>query len=661
MLYYAAMAMAVIGIALLVEAIRSKDYMPFAQKTGLLIAAAMIAVASNAGFLLPLYEYSQESTRGKSSLSQKSDQNGLAKDYVFAFSYEQGETFSLFYPNFYGGTMTKSFYSDPASETFKAFKTPTLQNNIVNAAKQAGAKDNAAINQYFSQFINQFTRQYRGSQTMCGGPIYYGLLALLLATIGLFIMRDALKWGFVGAFILFILLAWGKNFAFFNDMMYNYFPMYSKFRDTKMTLLVGQPLIIIFAGLSIRTLLTLDLKTLKGSLAEKLLPKIKQTLSPKGIVMLSGLSVLSLTALLYLYGFMGSPTGANDASMAGIPSLLEAIYADRAGLIQRDSLRALAILAILTAIMVWGIQKKGNMKFAVVGIALVACIDLLTVNADYISDDKFDETSFAERAKQFPPNASDQKIRRDQSHYKVVDYSRGKPSQSAYASFFHKSLGGYSAAKPKLYEELWYGYEMDVPSIALQKHVNIFNMLNVKYIIIDNQGRIYDNPTALGNVWFVDSMRVVADADAELQGIAGLQPQLTMLVEKSVAEGVQQIDNQRTPTDNIYLKRYHPDTMTYQANVTNERYAVFSEMYYPPEKGWNLYINGEKSDMTFFKANYLLRGMVIPKGNNELKFVFEPATIKTGQIIDLIASIFIYLCLFAALGYAYKNRSEQMN
>ena len=183
-------------------------------------------------------------------------------------------------------------------------------------------------------------------------------------------------------------------------------------------------------------------------------------------------------------------------------------------------------------------------------------------------------------------------------------------------------------------------------------------MLNVKYIIIDNQGRIYDNPTALGNVWFVDSLRVVANADEELQGIAGLQPQLTMLVEKSVADGIQTIENKRNPTDNIYLKRYHPDTMTYQANVTNERYAVFSEMYYPPEKGWNLYINGERSDMRYFKANYLLRGMIIPKGVNEIKFVFEPSTIKTGRTIDLISSILIYLCLFAAIGFAYKKHVD---
>lgn len=658
MLYYAAMALTIIGIAFMVEAIKKKEYVPFLQRTGLLAIAAMMAIASNTGFLLPLYEYSQESTRGESSLSQKKDQKGLAKDYVFAFSYEKGETFSLFYPNFYGATMTKSFLNDPESATSKAFRSPALQNNIVNAAKQAGAKDNAAINQYMQQFAGQFTRQYRGSQSMCGGPIYYGLLVLLLVAIGFFCIRDPLKWGFVGAFLLFVVLAWGSNFAFFNDMMYDHFPMYSKFRDTKMTLLVGQPLIILFAGLSLRTLLHLDPSTLRGSFAEKLLPKIKQTANAKGIVILSGGAVILMTALVYLYGFMGNPAGANDAAMAGIPSLLSAIQEDRASLIQSDSLRALAILAILTAIFAWGMQKKSNLKIAALGVAAVACIDLLMVNADYVSESNFDETSFYERAKQFPPNASDQKILNDRSYYKVVDYSRGKPSQSAYASFFHKSMGGYSAAKPKLYEELWYGYEMDIPNIALKQHINIFNMLNVKYIIIDNQGRIYDNPTALGNVWFVDSLRVVANADEELQGIAGLQPQLTMLVEKSVADGIQTIENKRNPTDNIYLKRYHPDTMTYQANVTNERYAVFSEMYYPPEKGWNLYINGERSDMSYFKANYLLRGMIIPKGVNEIKFVFEPSTIKTGRTIDLISSILIYLCLFAAIGFAYKKHVD---
>ena len=642
--YYTFLGLLFFGLFLLYDAVKNEKLAHYGKFVAAMLLATILGVGANTGFLWPVYEYGQESTRGTTELKGKAHSTGLDKDYVFAFSYEKGETMSLMFPNFYGGTQTKSFYNrEGSTQTARV-----LQNQEI--AKQLGAVAGERAGRYLTQ--------YRGSQSMCGGPIYYGVVVCFLLFLSLLLVRGPLKWAFVGSFVLYLILAWGRNFAFFNDFMYDYFPLYSKFRDTKMTLLVGQPFIILMIGMGIKELMNFDPEKYNDALSAKLLPKLKQDISKQGYVVLAGVITLGICVLTLLYGFMGTPSAISDADLATIPSLLSALQADRAELITADAIRAIGFVLAAFAVLYFYAKDVLNIQVAAIALALIACVDLGSVNSDYLNEDSYSEKNYVEEAANFPSSKADRDILASEKsiHYRVADFSRGYPSQSFAASFFHKSVGGYSAAKPQLYQELWTGYRLDDLNEA-KKSLNIFNMLNVKWFIL---GPEQAAPTGgLGNAWFVTNIKMVADADEELQGLAGLPTQTTAVVQKKHEEYLKGLENKWTGSDKIYLESYHPDTMVYKSECTNERFAVFSEMYYPPSKGWQVYINDVEVDEAFIKTNFALRGMRIPAGKNTIKMVFSPDSISVGNTIGGISSALILLGVALAGFLFFKKNKEE--
>ena len=646
MTYYTFLGMLFFGGFFLYDAIKKNKLKHFGQFVAAMLVATLLGVGSNAGFLWPVYEYGQESTRGATELTKKGHSTGLDKDYVFAFSYEKGETFSLMFPNFYGGTQAKSFYNQEGStETALALRNP-------NVAKQLGALAGDRAGRYLTQ--------YRGSQSMCGGPIYYGVVAFFLMFLAILVLRGPVKWAFLSSFLLFVLLAWGRNFAFFNDLMYDYFPMYSKFRDTKMTLLVAQPFLILFMGLGIKEWMQLEAEKYQGGIIEKMLTTFKQVPDKKGFVVLSGALTAGLCILTLLYGFVGTPSAITDADLAQIPALVSALEADRAALIIADATRALGFVIATFAVLYLCAKNTISLSIAAVALFLLASADLLTINSDYLNENNYTDNNYVKKSASYPSSKADRDIlARDQGYYRVADYSRGAPSQSAAASFFHKSVGGYSAAKPQLYQELWTGFNLDNFNEA-KKSLNIFNMLNIKYVIL-GQDQFFDNPTALGHAWFVDEIKMVKDADEELQGLAGLATQTTAVVQNKYADYLKGLKNTGNTADRIYLKSYHPDTLTYISEAANERFAQFSEMYYPPSKGWKVYINGQEAETAFIKTNFSIRGMRIPAGKNEVKMVFSPDSLRLGNRIGGIASALIYLLLGWSLYSYYKTNKAEKN
>ena len=466
-----------------------------------------------------------------------------------------------------------------------------------------------------------------------------------------------MKWGIISGMLFLLFLAWGQNFAVFNDFMYNYFPLYNKFRDTKMTLLVGQPIVVLAIGLGIKELINFDPKNYENTWGAKLLPMIKQSLSREGYVLLAGFIALDLCLLALLYSVMGTPSSPNDEALLKIsPRLVAALQADRAAMIQADVFRAMGfILAALVAMYLFA-KGKISSQVGMIAVALIACIDLGSENSKYLYDEMYIDTSYKDRAAAVVPTKADNEILADKGYYRVADYSEGAPSQSARASAFHKSMGGYSAAKPLLYQELWHGYGMDDRNKAFKQGMNIFNMLNVKYFIMSPQQKA-SNPTALGHVWFVTEVKEVENANEELESIATIAPQTTAVIQKKNAGPLKGMANTPTPTDRIYLKSYHPDTMTYVSETTHERFAVFSDMWYPPEKGWSVYINDKKAD-GFVKVNFLLRGMRIPKGKNVIKMVYEPTSQIVGTKVGGICSILIIL-LVAFFTYKFYTNVEK--
>lgn len=663
MTYYTYFALTIIGLFFLIDSIKKQTLPKFGKFAISMILATSLGVMSNTGALWPTYEYGQASTRGKSELTEKkapvrqgntlgkpNASSGLPYEYVFGLSMEKAEVMSLVFPNFHGGTQGKSFYADRESETFAAFNNPTIQREIVAAAKKNGIADGS---QFMNQLINQYTRQYRGSQTMSGGPIYYGVVVCFLLLLALLLLQGTIKWAFVSTFAFLVVLAWGKHFAVFNDLMYYYFPLYSKFRDTKMTLLVAQPIVILAIGLGLMELVNFNAEKYKNTLSAKLLPKIKQTVSREGYVLLAGLIFLGFCILTYLYINMGVLSSPKDDGLARISSkLVAALEIDRANLAKSDVLKAMSF--VVAAIMALYLYAKGTLNITITAVVLtvLAMLDLNMVNKDYLNEGSYTKIGYLEQTKQQVAQKSDRDVLKDKSiNYKVVDYSRGAPSQTAATSGLHKSLGGYSAAKPLLYQEFWNYYQLDNGNVALKQHSNLMNMMNVKYILVSPE-RFMDNPTALGNAWFVQNIQQVKSADEELAALDALNPVLNAVVQEKYADYVNGLNVEYQAGDKIYLETYHPDTMTYQSETSKDRFAVFSEMYYPT--GWNVYIDGEKVD-EFIKTNYILRGLKVPAGKHKIQMIYEPQSILLGSKLGTFASILIFILIASSIYYFNKK------
>lgn len=658
MTYYTYFALTIIGLFFLIESIQKQTLPKFGKFATSMILATLLAVMSNVGALWPTYEYGQASTRGKSELIKKADQSpnatknassGLGYEYVFGLSMEKAEVMTLAFPNFYGGTQAKSFYSNMESETYAAFNDPSIQREIIAAAKKNGIADGS---QFLNQLINQYTRHYRGSQTMSGGPMYYGVVVCFLLFLALLLLRGTIKWAFVSTFAFLTILAWGKHFAIFNDLMYYYFPLYSKFRDTKMTLLVAQPIAILAIGLGLMELVNFNAEKYKNTLSAKLLPSIKQTVSRQGYVLLAGVIFLGFCALTYLYISMGTLSSPKDDELAMIsPRLIAALEADRAALAKADILKGMGfVLATMVAL---SLYAKQIIKIEIVAVilALLAMLDLNIVNKDYLNKDSYTKVGYLEKTNQQVVQKSDRDVLKDKSIYKVVDYSRGAPSQTAATSGLHKSLGGYSAAKPLLYQEFWNYYQLDNGNVALKQHSNLMNMMNVKYILVSPE-RFMDNPTALGNAWFIQNIKQVKNANEELAALDALDPVLNAIVQEKYADYVSGLNTAYQAGDKIYLESYHPDTMTYQSETSKDRFAVFSEMYYPT--GWNVYIDGEQVD-GFIKTNYILRGLKVPTGKHKIQMIYEPQSILLGSKLGVFATILILLLIGSSIYYSTKK------
>ncbi len=669
--YYTFFALGLIGLFYFIDALQQKKLLPFAKSSGAIIVATLLGLATNLGGFWSTYEYSQMSTRGKSELtkvnpssaapkeSSKDASTGLPWDYVFGMSFEKMETATLMFPNFYGGTQAKSFYGDEGSKTKAAFSNPAIQQEIVNSAKKAGAKSDKDIQQFMGDIVGRYTRQYRGSQTICGGPMYFGVVVCFLLIFSLLLLRGPTKWAFSSILLFFAILSWGKHFEIFNDLMYYYFPFYSKFRDVKMVLLVAQPIVILIIGLGMLEFINFKSEEYKDTLSAKLLPKIKQTVSKSGYVILATAIGLGISLFLYLYIKLFGLSSPNDEILFQTsPKLLAAVLEDRANLAQTDIFKAVGFILATGAILFAYAKQKLPLSIATLLLIVLGCLDLNLVNKEYLNEDSYEKFSPSRKA-QMVPTKADQDILKDKSIYRVVDYSTGRgPSQNAATSAFHKSMGGYFAAKPLLYQEVWNHYRMDYRDVALQKHSNLMNMFNVKYILLSPE-RIMDNPTALGNAWFVNKVNIVKNADEELQALDALNPTLEAVVQDEYSDYVKGLNDTYSPGDKIYLESYHPDTMTYQAEIGKDRFAVFSEMYTP--KGWNVYIDGEGIDQKPIKTNYLLRGLKIPAGKHEIKMIYSPTSISVGKTISGGVSIGLWLIIIGLIVFYFINNNKKDN
>lgn len=602
--YYFFLTMLVFGVVFLVDAILKGTIQRFATAAGITVVAILLAAGTNAGRLMTTKEYADETIRGKSELADKQSSSGsnaqqgggLSKEYAFAdWSYGVAETYNLLIPNFMGGSSSLGFASDPNSATIAALRKMKSMEEAQQLAQQA--------------------THYWGAQRFTSSPFYLGAAFVFLFFLGAFLVKHPLKWYCVAALPLTFMIAWGDHFKLFNYFLFDHFPMYNKFRDVKMVLGVAEMLVVLLGMLG-----------LQAFFDKKTDPKQRQL-----ALYLSGGITVGLVLLGLVVGnalnFM-KPGENYPAEVAA------AVAQDRAGLLQADALRSLLFVALGFGLL-WAVSKfRLPALVGVLAVGLVAVMDVWGVGLRNLSSDDF--VSQQQKNDITRPGKADEEILKDTDpHFRVADFRRGSPFQNALTGYHHKSVGGYHAAKLMRYQELIENQAMNDPA----KSQLLYGMLNTKYFINQNDQAL-TNPSACGNAWFVKEYQVVPDGDAEIAALTDLRPKEKAVVQQSFAAGLNGFTPNFDSTATIKLTRYHPDTLTYSYSATSDQLAVFSEIYYPPSKGWAMYLDGKKTD-DFIKANFLLRAAKLPAGQHELKMVFAPASYKTGELISLVFSLIV--------------------
>lgn len=627
--YYLLMIILVYGIFELVETIRQGRWTHFLKATGILVLGALLAVGTHATSLLISSDHTQYTTRGKSELTidQHNQTSGLDRDYITQWSYGIGETWTLLVPDFMGGaSYARQGENSNMYELLVKYRVPK------NDAK-------AIVGQ---------TPLYWGTQPFTSGPVYVGALIFFLFVMGLIVVKGKYKWWLLTIAVLSVLLAWGKNFMWFTDLFLDYFPGYNKFRAVTMILVVAE---FAFPLLGVMALA----KVFEKDRDKKLLMKgLKYS-----VAILGGL-LLILIAMPGVFFDFSSAGDTNYLNSMGFPKelhreVLDALHADRVRTLRLDAFRSLVYI-LLGAALIW-IHLKGWIKNAAIiiaGIGILVLIDMWAVNKRYLNNDNFVRSSEVD----FPFQATDadREILKDRSPgYRVLNLTVS-PFNDASTSYFHRSIGGYHGAKLKRYQELIdFQIQPEIQRLiaTLQKQTDprtigrdlkglpVLNMLNTKYIIVMTQSGPTPvmNPYAYGSAWFVNDYELVEDADEEIIRVGEIDPAKLLIVDKRFSDILEGKTFEADTTAMIELSEAEPNHLTYLTDARKDLLAVFSEVYYP--NGWQAYIDGEPAE--HFRANWILRAMVVPAGKHSIEFRFEPAIYSTGETISLASSILLLL------------------
>ncbi len=615
--YYFFLSLLVFGLVYLVEAVKKGTLKNFLIAAGVTAAAVMLAVGTNAGRLMTTKEYADETIRGQSELHHKdassgstaSEGDGLSKEYAFAdWSYGVLETYNLLIPNFVGGSSSKGFASEPNSATLSSLRA--LNNN-----EQA-------------QQLAQQATHYWGAQRFTSGPLYMGAAFIFLFFLGAFLVRHPLKWYIIVFVPLTVLMAWGDHFKAFNYFLFDYLPMYNKFRDVKMTLGVGTMLVVLLGMLGLQAFFNKN----TGERA-----RLRALYSAGGVAV-----GLILLGYLLSFGFDFLKDGENYPA-----AVAAAVAEDRAGLLRADAFRSFIYVALSFGLLWFWAKKRFSAWWAALALGLIAVIDIWGIGLRNLDSSDYVEKS-AKQQITAPSKADEQILQDSDPHFRVADFRRGLPFSNALTGYYHQSMGGYHAAKLMRYQEM-------IERYLSQPNDNrfIYGMFNAKYFIMQND-QVINNPEALGNAWFVREYEIVPDGDAEIAALAELMPGEKLVVQQRQAGELQGFHLQYDSMATIRLTHYHPDTLIYSYSAASDQLAVFSEMYYPPSKGWSMYLDGQKAP-DFFKADFTLRAAKLPAGQHELKMIFAPKSYYTGERISLILSLLVLASAAWGIYWFAKN------
>ena len=632
MSYYFLFVMLFMAIAYGVQAFREKAMVSYWKRTGVLVVAGLLGVCINLSNLYHTYEYSKESMRGKSELVKENSANqtssGLERDYITQWSYGIGETFSLLVPNVKGGA------SVPLAANEKAME-----------------KANPMYGSIYSQL-----GQYWGEQPGTSGPVYVGAFVMFLFILALFIVKTPMKWALLAATILSILLSWGKNFMGFTDFFIDYVPMYNKFRAVSSILVIAEFTIPLLAMLGLKEVVSR--------------PQLLQERKKEFLISFALTGGLALLFAVMPTVFFSSYVSTMEMNaLRSIPTdqlvpLLANLEEVRKTLFTSDAWRSFFVI-LIGAALVWayGIGKLKQVTM-VVALAVLCLVDMWDVNKRFLYDGQFVEKQV--QTQSFRQSETDKLILEDEAlDYRVLNLASNTFNENNTA-YWHKSVGGYHAAKLRRYQEMIEehisgemnnlfkavadaGGEMDQLDPA---EFPVLNMLNTRYFIFPLQGGqtvpLY-NPFALGNAWFVDEVHYVSNANEEIEAIHGLDPLQKAVVDKKFEASVRPMSSDSTAT--IELVEYQPNYLKYEVNSEKGGTVVFSEIYYP---GWQSTVDGEETPHG--RANYILRAMNVPAGKHVVEFKFDPKSLHTTETIAFIALGLLALLAIFVVYKGIKNK-----
>lgn len=633
MTYYSLFVIVAMVIACLVKAIRDKKLGRWGIATGALAVAAVLALAANSPNLMLTYKYSQETIRGghseltpapgddKAAAVQASN-DGLDKDYITQWSYGIGETMTLLVPNAKGGATILPQHGE------------NVLLSLAQTHKAEQMAGNGELGPQAGQALSQFP-QYFGDQPMTNGPVYVGALIFALFLLGCAVVKGPMKWALLAATVISVLLSWGHNFMGLTGWMIDNFPMYNKFRTVSSILVIAEITIPILAVLALKEVFTQ-----------------KDFFAKHGVAVWVSFSVcLLLCLLLWLFpGIMGSYSAQETEQMVQsgmlqqVPDVDAAVRAVRGALVSADACRSLLVLLLGLAALV--LFKLGKMNATVTGLVVAGIVlaDMYIVDKRYINEGSFVSGFDVETPQGFTPRPADTQILQDKDpNYRVLDLQR---FGEAMPSYFHKTVGGYHAAKLTRYNDL-------IERQITQNNIQVLNMLNTRYIIVDDN-TVQRNPSALGNAWWVDSLTYVKTADEEMAFLNDFNPARHAVAdakfEKSLGQAVA-----KQPGDTIYETSYAPNCLTYKSHSAKGGLAVFSEVYFP--WGWTVDIDGKPAEMG--RVNYVLRGLQVPAGDHTITFTFKPEVVTKSENTASVAVIVIYLALLAALNFHIFCRKKK--
>lgn len=643
MTYYLLLLLIVMGFFFAYELFKEKDLKSLPKIIGTFAVAVVIAVGVNATSLMATKEYADFSTRGKSELtfntdgSKKEANIAMDRDYINEYSYGIVESLNLFSPRIFGGGSGQKLGDE---------------SHVYNFMLNYGASPEEA-----RQLTDNYAMTYWGDQPQVAAPAYIGAVVFFLFVLALYHDKRKIKYAFLAGAIFSLMLSWGKNLSVVTDLFIDYVPMYDKFRAVSSIQVLLELCVPVLAIMGLQSFFTDEENRWKS-------------------LWKTGATTLGIIVLLFVCKSMFNFSGEIDAQLVDAlkqhpdkgfgPQFLDALKEDRRDLYSADLLRSGFLIAVSFGVLYFYIKNKLAANTAVILVGLFMVGDLFFIDKNYLSNDGEQFRSAQEVDMPYQPTQADSLILQDNTNFRVYELAGG--IYSPRSSYFHKSIGGYSAVMPRRFKEVYeylitpnmsnLGEMIDPQTLSMSKSIPVLNAFNIKYLIVGTEkGDIpIVNPFHNGNAWFVKELKMVKNADEDIKAFGKIETKNVATVNEFEFGSWLKSERKTFSTDSlakIKLDLYKPNHLIYTSNNANDGFAVFSEIYY--KEGWKATVDGKESPV--FRVDYTLRGMQIPKGKHTIEFKFEPQVVKTGSTIALIS--FIIMVLVIAGGIYLEERSKK--